>query len=182
MKKKYIISGPAGSGKSSLIASLQASEYECMPEASRRVITSEQLSGNNGLPWQNIERFTKLAYEQTRDDLKQLMGATFSDRSLIDHVAYLKHANKPVPRYLEEVWFESLYHPIVFFCPPWEDIYQTDPQRPHRFEDQASLSIQLTETYEQMGFELVFLPKTSTEERTAYVLDQVASFESGMMS
>lgn len=172
--KKYIISGPPGSGKSTLINALGEKGIKCLKEVSRDVIISEQNSGNNGMPWKDIERFTHLVFEETKLRLQKEPDSIFSDRSLIDNVAYLKHANKNVEEELKNFDFNKYYHKIVFFASPWLEIYQQDPQRPQLFEEQIKLSEKLTETYQKYDFQLVYLPFKCVKSRVDFVLKTIS--------
>lgn len=175
MKKKHIITGPPGSGKTSLIEVLSIDGFPCINEVSRQIIKSEQLLQSDGTPWQNIKRFSQLVFDQTMETLTSQNDALFIDRSLIDNIAYLQHAQKPVPNYLNNHSFYDYYHRTVFYCPLWPEIYITDPQRPQKFEDQVSLSNQLVKTYESLGFQLIDLPLTSVSERKDFILKHIDS-------
>jgi predicted ATPase len=172
--KKYIISGPPGSGKSTLINALEDKGIKCLKEVSRDVIIAEQNSGNNGMPWENIERFSHLVFEETKLRLQKEPDSVFSDRSLIDNIAYLKHANKKVEEELNNFNFNKYYQKIVFFASPWVEIYKQDPQRPQLFEEQIMLSEILIETYKKYDFQLVFLPFGTVKSRIEFVLKNIS--------
>lgn len=178
MKKKYIISGPAGSGKSTLIAALQKSGFDCLQEVSRAVISLEQTLGNDGMPWKNIDRFSHLVFNETIKKLHTTAQNTvFCDRSLIDNIAYLEHLNKLVFDELLAFDFDKYYHKTVFFALPWFEIYEQDPQRPEIFEFQIPLSNTLLAVYKRYGFEIIFLPFSTVNLRVAYVLDTLKILE-----
>jgi len=170
INKKYIISGPPGSGKSTLIGALEKKGIKCLKEVSRDVIIAEQKSGNNGMPWGNIERFSHLVFEETKLRLQKESDSVFSDRSLIDNIAYLKHANKNVEEELKNFNFNKYYHKTIFFASPWLEIYKQDPQRPQLFEEQIRLSEILIETYQIYGFEIIYLPFTNVASRVDFIL------------
>ncbi|MCH2232551.1 MAG: ATP-binding protein, partial [Crocinitomicaceae bacterium] len=137
---KYIITGIPGSGKTTLIDALQKHGHPVMHEVSRSVIQNEQYEQRDGVPWQNIERFTALVFKETQRRLQENKAAIFCDRGLIDNMAYLEAAGKHVPNYLKLFPFEQFYHKCVFFAPPWEAIYVNDPQRPEAFHKQQKLN------------------------------------------
>ncbi len=173
IKKKYIISGPPGSGKSTLINALEKKGIECLNEVSRDIIIAEQNSGSDGMPWQNMERFAKLVFEETKLRLQNEPSSIFCDRSLIDNIAYLEHANKRVEDHFKNFNFNKYYHKTIFFAPPWKEIYVQDEQRPQLFEEQIQLSEQLIETYKKYGFKLLYLSLSSVSTRVNYVLRNI---------
>ena len=72
-----------------------------MDEVSRRVIIDEQKNNRNGMPWEDIHRFTDLVFELTTKELLN-SSTLICDRSLLDLEAYLTVANKPTPNYLRD--------------------------------------------------------------------------------
>ncbi len=166
------ITGLAGTGKSTLIDALQKRGYSCMQEVSRQVIIEEQAQDNDGTPWQNIERFSKLVF-QTTQELLETMSYDFCDRSLLDNIAYLEFDNKQIPQELATFPFQKHYSKTVFYTPPWKDIYTQDPQRPQTFEEQLPLAEKLIGVYQKRGFKLVHLPLTNIEARVQFILENV---------
>lgn len=172
MYKKHIITGAAGTGKSALLKGIESQGVTCIAEISRQVIIKEQQQNNKGTPWQNIERFTYLVFQQTQHALEAQPNALFCDRSLVDNIAYLKYHNKAIPTYLQQFNFKKYYHKTVFFIPPWEKIYENDPQRPEDFQTQVNLSKVLRTTYLNLGFRFIEVPLTSINHRISFVWEQ----------
>ncbi|NLR92983.1 AAA family ATPase [Flammeovirga agarivorans] len=168
-----IISGAAGTGKTTLINTIERSGVLTMPEASRQVIIDEQKYGREGMPWKNVERFSELVFQKKLDHLREYSEAIFCDRSIIDTIAYLRFQEKPVPDYLTSFPFHRYYKKEVFFALPWKEIYTKDPQRPESFSYQQQLSPVLEKTYLDYGFEIVYLPFTSVQSRLDFVLNKV---------
>ncbi len=173
IKKKYIISGPPGSGKSTLIQALEEKGIQCLNEVSRDIIIAEQNSGNNGMPWLNIERFAQLVFDETKLRLQKEAESIFCDRSLIDTIAYLEHANKRVEDHFKNFNFNKYYHKTIFYAQPWKDIYVQDEQRPQLFEDHLSLSKMILDVYNKYNYNIIFLPFTSVSLRSEFILKEL---------
>ncbi|AZQ65459.1 hypothetical protein EI427_24930 [Flammeovirga pectinis] len=171
--RKFIISGAAGTGKTTLINALVQKNFTAIPEVSRQVITQEQELNSDGFPWLNIEKFTELVYQKSIVHLTNYKKAVFCDRSLIDNIAYLDHQGKAIPNNLQQFPFQEFYHKKVFFAMPWKAIYTTDNQRPEPFEYHLSLSRVLHSTYKKYGFELIEIPFGSVQSRLKFVVDNV---------
>ena len=170
--KKYIITGAPGTGKTTLI-NLLKKEVLCMDEVSRQVIIAEQKKGSNGVPWENIQRFTKLVYQQSIEALEIHKEAVFCDRSLLDLIAYLDVARELIPDYLNDFPYKDKFHTTVFFAPTWQDIYCKDAQRLQEFNYCKKLEKSLLEQYKKKGFNIVILPKSSPSTRVKFVLTHI---------
>ena len=171
--KRYIITGPPGAGKSTLIEALRQAGYPCADEVSRNIIIKEQKDGKDGMPWKNLARFTRLVFEQTIHSLRFDKNTLFCDRGLPDSVAYLRHAGMEIPDYLKKFPFQAHYQRKVFYTPLWEEIYKTDPQRPDAIDTAATLDLKLRQTYGKMGFELTPVPFDSPARRAAFIIGQI---------
>lgn len=177
MLKKYIITGAPGTGKSTLIKSMQSKGVLCAEEVSRDIIKNEQLLQSDGMPWDNMERFCQLVFKETMHRFKTQEDIQICDRSLLDIVAYLNHVNLHVFDKLSQFNFHKYYHNTVFFAAPWEAIYQTDPQRPENFKTQLALSKTIEKVYSSYGFTLCYLPRVTVAERTSIIMEKCSFLE-----
>ncbi len=166
--KKYIITGAPGTGKTSLLNVLEQG-YDCMEEVSRKVIASEQAKNSDGTPWQDLSKFVELVYESFVIDLKANPQALFTDRSLLDLIAYLEVEGKVIPGWLDQFPYHDHFYKKVFFAPTWGDIYHQDEQRQQTFDYCIQLAKALSKTYDEKGFEMHLLPKVNPEERSIFV-------------
>ena len=173
MKKKFIISGPPGSGKTSLINALSAKGIPCIHEVARVIIAKEQETNGKGTPWQDVERFSHLVFKETISKLDSQQDSLFCDRSLIDNMAYLEFYGAKIPTELKTFDFENVYHNTIFFTRPWEAIFIHDAQRPQSFVESVELSRQLVETYLAFGYHIEFIPFASVRSRMSFVLDKI---------
>jgi len=171
-RKKYIITGAPGTGKTTLVSRLKE-KADCIEEVSRRVIVSEQQAKGDGTPWGDVERFVDLVYEGFLKELKEKPQSLFCDRSILDLIAYLKVNNKPIPKKLNDFTYQETFHKTVFFAPTWRAIYRKDAQRPQDFELCLQLEEKLLEVYNEKGFRIVKLPKSLVDQRLLLIKKSV---------
>ena len=57
-------------------------------------------------------------------------------------------------------------------CPPWEEIYQTDNERKEAFSQVESLYTILKETYTELGFSIIEIPKDTLDNRTEWIINR----------
>ena len=170
--RKYIITGGPGSGKSTLVEGLEKSGYSCSAEISRQMIIAEVAKGSDCLPWLDILCFSEKvmrrmveAWEMKQEEL------TFFDRGIPDVIAYLNIDHIPVPpSFLTELELHP-YQNQVFILPPWEEIYVNDSERWQSFAEASLIYEAIKSTYTAFGFELIEVPRVSTAERIAFILN-----------
>src|SRR5437868_14782688 len=94
-----VITGGPGSGKTSLIAALEAAGFDVTVEAGRAVIQDQVAIGGAALPWRDPAAFAELmlvwemrSYHMARE----LPGPVFFDRGVPDVLGYLRLMQLPV--------------------------------------------------------------------------------------
>ncbi|MCH2225037.1 MAG: AAA family ATPase [Crocinitomicaceae bacterium] len=173
IEKKIVISGAAGTGKSTLIEALEEIGFPCMEEVSRFVIDEQLQMKGHALPWKDVKAFSERCILETNNRLKLEEDFAFCDRGLLDYYIHsLVRDDQTIPKIPVDKCHE-IYHSIVFYCPLWESIYEQEPQRPESFEHQVFVDSISRKIYEGAGFELVEVPKVSVEERCLFVEEEL---------
>jgi predicted ATPase len=168
-----IISGCSGGGKSTLLEELRQRGEAVVEEPGRRIV-AEQLKGDGKLlPWVDPEAFARRAIELSLQDRGQAdshAAWVFFDRGLIDAAVALEHmTGEPAEHLLSS---QPRFYPRVFLAPPWPEIYQTDAQRQHAFDEAVAEYLRLEAAYPRLGYTVERLPKASVHDRVDFVLSR----------
>lgn len=172
----HVLTGGPGSGKSTLIAALGALGHGVTEEAGRAIIRAERAAGAPETRRRDPAAFLDLILEfELRSYAGALAaeGAVFFDRGLPDVAGGWAQLGLPVPERVTAAVAAYRYAPAVFVAPPWREIYVTDAERDHAWETAVRTYDVMVDAYSAAGYELVELPRTSVEERVAFVLASV---------
>lgn len=166
---KFIITGPPGSGKSSLIEHLAGLGYWIAPEAAREVVKSikDQRSTvfNEAVISRNRELYGKAPSDQT----------CFFDRGVPDTVAYARWCGDPCVDEYEEVARMYSYSEPVFLLPYWKAIFSNDQVRQEDLFASRAIERHLFEVYRELGYTVFTLPRDSIEERAGLILSIIGA-------
>jgi predicted ATPase len=171
-----LITGCSGGGKSSLLEELRARGHHVVEEAGRRIVEQELEAGGAALPWIDPLAFTHRAIEMAladREAARNLSGWVFFDRGLIDAASALEQrTGEPVLKALDAL---HGYHRRAFLAPPWPEIYRTDAERRHGFEDSLPEYHSLETALPALGYHVITLPKVPVAARADFVLATLAT-------
>jgi len=174
--QRYVLSGCAGGGKSTLLEELRRRGFSAFEEPGRLIVREEQESGGDALPWVNPEAFAEKAIGMSVaafDEAASLEGPVFYDRSFIDAISYLAHINGKLAPEHQQLLKERRYAETVFLTPPWPEIFETDAERQTSFESAVEEFERLKVSFGEFGYQIAMLPKTSVEERVVFLLAQI---------
>lgn len=172
----HVVTGPPGSGKSTLIDALAGAGVATSAEVGRRIIREQLAMGGAALPWGDERGFAELMIvgevAAHRAALAQ-GGPVVLDRGVPDVIGFLRASGLPVPPAVAEAARAYRYHTRVFLAPFWADIFRTDAERPQPAAVAERTEPVMRATYRDLGYELVDLPRASVAERVAFVLDHL---------
>jgi predicted ATPase len=169
----FVLTGGPGSGKTTLVEALKARGYATTEEAGRGVIREQTQDGGDGLPWIDRERFAEMMFEwelRSYRDAERRDGPVVFDRGLPDTIGYLRLEGLEVPAWMEEEAWRLRYNAQVFIAPPWKEIYGRDEERRQSWEVAVRTYEVMAETYTELGYELMELPRATVEERAEFVI------------
>ncbi len=176
VKKKIVISGGPGSGKTTITNALTKQGFHCEEEFSRHIIEEGIQLGNGVVPWDKLDLFTEKVFEGRVKQFyngDQFDETVFYDRSIIDSIAYMEHDQEIIPKHYIRIAKKLRYHPQVFITPYWDDIYTTDNQRKEPSEKARSLEKSIINCYEKYLYDIILVPKTSVEKRVEFILKTI---------
>ena len=167
----FIITGPPGSGKTTLIEGL-APKINTVPEVARRVLAEERAKGSIATGEQNPAAFVSRMLDMAMADYAAANGATVFDRGLPGLLAFCAYYQLP-DREVRTAIEAHPYQPRVFMLPPWPDIYQTDSERTLDYEGAAAFGELTHQAYRRSGYALVDVPQASVKARVAYIRSEL---------
>lgn len=180
--KRFIFTGTPGSGKTSVILTLEKLGYVVIPESATDVISIEQAKGIES-PWEEPKFIDQIMHMQKERQMTITGDLQFYDRSPFCTYAlgkYLSHWKniefKPSLVLLDEInrcLKNSVYQNKVFFFENLGFIEHTDARK-ISYEDALIFEQIHLDVYKEFGFEIILVPKQSIEERCRFVLTGVA--------
>jgi predicted ATPase len=171
--QRFVIAGGPGSGKSTLLQALNVAGEICYNECSRALIREQLSRGGRLLPWDDLRTFALECAARMRAQLADSArhDRCFFDRGLPDLIGYLNHGDLPtLPEWRSE---SRAYSPMVFYAPPWREIYVNDEERPQTFAAAEELAEHVRRAYLDCGFEVIELVRGSVDTRVDQVIAQI---------
>lgn len=183
--KRVVITGGPGTGKTSLVKSLEEAGFLCYHEIIRD-LTSEAIEGNdpsqfatNPLafvddPFSFNEKILQGRLRQFQEATGDNGNVVFFDRGMPDVLAYMDYFKQAYGDDFKDPCHRFRYDKVIIL-PPWKGIYTSDGERFESFEEASAIHIELVNTYEYFDYVPVHLPTGSIEERHLFVVDLLKS-------
>lgn len=167
----YILTGPPGSGKTSILVKLSKRGIPIIEEPARSILAQQKLIDGEGVYDKNPFLFKELMLSRMLCDYENAPkhDLVFFDRGLPDLLAYSKCFNLSIGAELQASRIYS-YNQTVFFTPAWEQIYINDAERRIGFDAVKVFEKDLRQAYVELGYYLVDVPLLSVIERVNFIL------------
>jgi predicted ATPase len=171
-ERLVVVSGCSGGGKSALLAEMARRGYQVMPEPGRQIVKEQTYVDGDGLPWENMPKFTELCVSRAMyfyNMARSSERCVLFDRSIVDAVASLGRLGLPTPSYLCKALKRYRYAPTVFLAPPWEALFKSDRERRHAFVTAVAEYEDLLRAYPANGYAIELIPKAPVGERADFL-------------
>lgn len=174
---KIVIIGGPSTGKSSLINQLTDLGYYCFEEVSRQVTLEAQKE--EGITQLFLDKPLLFSEKLLQGRIQQYLDATqiddtmaFFDRGIPDISAYMDYKGKEYPDAFRKANKKYIYDK-VFILPIWDEIYHVDNERYENLEEAKKIQQHLIQTYSDLGYELIAVPKDSVENRISFIFNHL---------
>ncbi|QDZ10579.1 AAA family ATPase [Devosia ginsengisoli] len=173
----FIVTGAPAGGKTTLLEAAAGAGLGIGQEAARAVIQSQAAIDGPAVQWRNPTMFAELMLDrdiQSWQSLRSASGPVLCDRGIPDLVAYGRMLGIADSQHYHRAATLYRYNPVVFFAPPWREIFATDAERIEGWEHAQRIYQPMRDVYEELGYRIVELPKVPVAERLAFVKDVIA--------
>ena len=171
--RRIVISGCSGGGKSTLIEALASRGFPVVAEAGRIIVQQELSADGAALPWISPSKFAEklatLAIEQF-GSVADLDGVVFFDRSAVEALVYSKRYNLILPVPVTQAAKGCRYDNPIFLVPPWQEIFISDTERRHSFDEAVAEYDALSKAFEEFGYKICIVPKMAIPDRVDFIL------------
>ncbi len=172
---RFVITGGPGSGKTSLIKSLESMGFIIFLESSRDMIQDGREAPIRNLQARKEGSFFK---EILKKRIVQHQAApqgdtSFFDRGIPDSLAFIKYMGIEAPQALRRAVDKYRYHSTIFLLPPWKEIYQKDSIRQENYSEAEKLFWLIKEAYKESGYLIFELPQSSIQARARLITEKL---------
>ncbi|UJH67091.1 AAA family ATPase [Allomuricauda sp. SCSIO 65647] len=178
-KRKIVVTGAPGTGKTSVIKGLEKKGFHCFHEVIRSMTAAARNDKDSKEQVSNPLVFVKDPLKFNKDLLhgriEHFEASTrlptkvcFFDRGIPDVLAYMDFFNQEYPVEFEKACEKKKYDAILIL-PPWKEIYTSDNERLESYKEAEDIHKHLFDTYRRFGYDPIIVPKTSVANRLYFV-------------
>ena len=182
-RKRIVITGGPGTGKTAIINALESSGHYCFQEIIRSMtleakkewgldtqgtnpiaFVDDSKSFNTQLLNGRLDQFKKAS------ELKEKM--VFYDRGMPDVMAYMDYFEQAYEENFTETCTLNKYD-HAFILPPWKEIYVQDNERLESYTQAIAIHDHLEKTYTSLGYKVLEVPFGAVRDRKDFILNNI---------
>ena len=173
---RVVITGGPGTGKTSIIESLEKMNFNVFNESSREVTKKYKNNDSEQYFLSNPTNFSNILMDkrkkQFEEGSKSKNDYFFYDRGIPDILAYL---NFKKIEYKSSMMKEILKfnYDTIFIAEPWKAIYTNDSERYETYDELLEIDFHIKKIYKQLGYNIIILPKKSVKDRVTFILENL---------
>ncbi len=173
---RVVITGGPGTGKTSIIESLEKMNFNVFNEYSREVTKKYKNNDSEQYFLSNPTNFSNILMDKRKKQFEEGSKSTndyfFYDRGIPDILAYL---NFKKIEYKSSMMKEILKfnYDTIFIAEPWKAIYTNDSERYETYDELLEIDFHIKKIYEQLGYNIIILPKKSVKDRVTFILENL---------
>ena len=171
---RIVLTGAPATGKTTISHELELLGHQVFHEQAREIISESLENGSDILPWKDLMGFTEVVWNLRNEQYEEAVLGTksFYDRSVLDSYAYLLKGNvTPLERWVQDM--HERRFDKVFLLPVWPEIHALDSERMETLEECIEVEKYIIKAYEELGYELITVPKIPVKERVAFILERL---------
>jgi len=172
----FVLTGGPGAGKTTLIEALRDAGFATTIEAGRAIIRDQLEIGGPATHQNDPALFAELmlgfdmqSYRRALDEA----GPVFFDRGITELAGYHRMMGMAAPAHFRAAAEKFRYHAKVFVAPPWPEIFGQDSERRQSLGEAVRTHDAVVQTYAELGYKIVPLPKAPVEARLRFILARV---------
>jgi predicted ATPase len=175
---RFVITGGAGAGKTTVLDALAERGYICVAESARAIIRERLASGVSPRP-----PLAQFGHEILQRDIARYRETratdhpVFFDRGIVDALGILDQQHAISLREAEEYIRSFPYNQMVLLMPPWEAIYRTDAERDQTFAESVQGFESLRTWYARWDYQIIEVPRSAVDQRVDFILQTVESLD-----
>ncbi len=171
---RIVLTGAPATGKTTVSNALEELGHQVFHEQAREIISDSLERGSDILPWKDLMGFTDVVWNLRNVQYDNAVSGTksFYDRTVLDSYAYLLKGNvAPLDRWVKDM--NERRFDKVFLLPVWPEIHALDGERMETLEDCMEVEKFIVDAYEELGYELIVVPKIPVKKRVAFILERL---------